>query len=354
MRKCQFCGENVNNNAKFCSYCGNKISNDDTILSDSNNCFPYEAESEVEEAQFKQASYEKPISKTQITLKNWIPAFIFAVLAVCSSGISSILFLVLAIFLSPILFVDELKQRFLPKKLTRVIVVCILVLVSLLSVLLGFSKRTQDNYGTDDSSVIASSQPVEKEAATPNIAEAATSENDISSPIPTNTSVQAKPSVSPSIPPSAAVSATQVPVAVEVFPKETALKAVVVSMTNCYSYDVFTDDGNSYDISKFHSYGDNSPSSLSVYKDGSWKKIDENTWHVEDLVLKMDQNPSEFYLRLSADITFENGTYILCNVKENHQKLEYLYDTDPSKYCYSEYTNAENNPFLIVAESLIN
>lgn len=43
-----------------------------------------------------------------------------------------------------------------------------------------------------------------------------------------------------------------------IFPVENAKRSAVVAITNAYATDVFKKDGNTYDISKLHSYADTS------------------------------------------------------------------------------------------------
>lgn len=135
------------------------------------------------------------------------------------------------------------------------------------------------------------------------------------------------------------------------FPVETAAKVSIVAMTNCYALDVFSSDGNYYDPSKFHAYGEDSEYMLSIYSDGTWTAKGENIWHVDELILK--QNNRDFYLRVFLDITYDGTNYVVSNVKANHQRLIYLYDADPSKLNYEEYEPTENNQFLIVPPDLI-
>ena len=70
------------------------------------------------------------------------------------------------------------------------------------------------------------------------------------------------------------------------FPKENAKRAIVVSLTNAYSSDVFKKDGNTYDLKKFHSYAEVPEFNLKIEKDGEWTAKDEKTWHVENIELK--------------------------------------------------------------------
>jgi hypothetical protein len=135
------------------------------------------------------------------------------------------------------------------------------------------------------------------------------------------------------------------------FTQELAERAAVVAMMNCYAMDVYTD--GDYDPQKFHVYGENSEYLLSIYQEGVWEKVNDNTWHVDEMILRKDDSTTDFYLRVFLDVTFDGRNYIVSNVKENHQKLEYIYDTDPSKYCYSEYEPSDANPFLTVSPEMI-
>lgn len=139
----------------------------------------------------------------------------------------------------------------------------------------------------------------------------------------------------------------------ESFPLEIAKQAAIVAMTNGHALDVFTDDGNHYDPSKFHAYGEETEYSLSVYKEGTWTAKDEQTWHADELILKNDGYNPEFYLRLFLDVTFDGTNYVISDVKANNQKLKYLYDTDPSKLIYNEYDPSDSTPFLTVSPDLL-
>ncbi len=96
------------------------------------------------------------------------------------------------------------------------------------------------------------------------------------------------------------------------FTRDIALRAAVVAFTNCYAVDVFTDDGNSFDTSKFHSYADLSGFYMHVNSLGSWKVIDEHTWHVDDLLLKVDGYNSNVFA--SLDVSFDGENYVVDNI----------------------------------------
>lgn len=93
------------------------------------------------------------------------------------------------------------------------------------------------------------------------------------------------------------------------FDQETALRAAVVAMTNCYAMDVFSDDGISYDPNRFHSYADMSGYYLTVEDPGAWEVKDASTWHVDALRLKVAGN--ELRIELTADVSFDGTNYVI-------------------------------------------
>jgi len=96
------------------------------------------------------------------------------------------------------------------------------------------------------------------------------------------------------------------------FPKENAIRAAVVAFTNRYANDVFKADGNTYDISKFHSYGDVSGFLMYIDSEGTWSVKSSNTWHVEHLRLIVN----EFFTNVDAnlDVQFDGENYIISNL----------------------------------------
>lgn len=97
------------------------------------------------------------------------------------------------------------------------------------------------------------------------------------------------------------------------FSQEYAQRAAIVALTNSFAMDVFTSDGNTYDTSKFHSYADVSGYFLTISDSGTWTAKNENTWHVEHLILVPNGYNVEF--NASLDVSFDGNSYIVSNVK---------------------------------------
>ncbi|NLI22316.1 MAG: hypothetical protein GX418_12335 [Clostridiales bacterium] len=135
------------------------------------------------------------------------------------------------------------------------------------------------------------------------------------------------------------------------FTQEIAQRAVIVAMTNCQSIDVFMDDGNHYDPSKFHSYADETECKMGVYEEGIWTAIGENTWHVENLKLVMIVYDT--YLRITCDVTFDGADYILSNGTKIIASLKYLNSDDPSWQDIENIEPNEYHPYLTVSPNLI-
>lgn len=96
------------------------------------------------------------------------------------------------------------------------------------------------------------------------------------------------------------------------FPVEYAMRAAVVAFTNRYADDIFTDDGNSYDISKFHSFDDVSGFFMYITSEGTWSVKAENTWHVERLQLKV--NEYNTMISASLDVSYDGKDYLISNM----------------------------------------
>lgn len=137
----------------------------------------------------------------------------------------------------------------------------------------------------------------------------------------------------------------------EVFPVEYAKRTVVVAMTNALATDVFKADGNTYDLTLFHSYSDTSDYYITIFSDGDWSEKDENTWHVDDIKLKIEG--IDTYLKGSMDVSFDGINYIVSHVSIVIAALEYLDSDDPSKINVEEMEPSESTPFLTVNYDLI-
>ena len=135
------------------------------------------------------------------------------------------------------------------------------------------------------------------------------------------------------------------------FTQEIAQRVVIVAMTNCQAIDVFMDDGNRYDQSKFHSYADETESKMDVYEEGVWTAIDEKTWHVDNLKLVMPFYDT--YLKVTCDVTFDGTTYLLSNGTKVLANLKYLDSDDDSWQAIEEINPKETRPYFTVSPELI-
>ena len=106
------------------------------------------------------------------------------------------------------------------------------------------------------------------------------------------------------------------------FPVENAKRSAVVAITNSYAADVFKADGNTYDVSKFHSYADTSGKVESYFFNvtswGTWSVKDEKAWHVDSLILK---NISGTVVNGSLDVNFDGTNYVLSNITGTYGRL---------------------------------
>lgn len=137
----------------------------------------------------------------------------------------------------------------------------------------------------------------------------------------------------------------------DVLPKEMAKRALVVAMTNCSAIDVFAADGNSYDTTKFHSYDDIDDFFLTVDTDGVWTALNDSTWHVEDIILRMFDYDTCW--KVTCDISMDENNYVISNVDQICAAKEYINSEDPSKISMDHLEPSENNPFLTVPSALV-
>lgn len=96
------------------------------------------------------------------------------------------------------------------------------------------------------------------------------------------------------------------------FPVENAKRSAVVAITNAYATDVFEKDGNTYNISKFHSYADVSGYFMKVNNEGTWSAKDDHTWHVDGLILEISGYGT--IIKAALDVSFDGTNYIISNV----------------------------------------
>lgn len=135
------------------------------------------------------------------------------------------------------------------------------------------------------------------------------------------------------------------------FPREMALRAAVVAMTNGVATDVFKDDGSTFNLSNFHSYSDLSGFHLLVVDEGSWSAKDERTWRVEGLKCSMSEGDK--FLKASMDVTFDGANYVVLNVERTIAKEADLDSGDPAKAPVETLRFSSENPFLMVTPRLI-
>lgn len=137
------------------------------------------------------------------------------------------------------------------------------------------------------------------------------------------------------------------------FSKEYARRAVIVAMTNGSAIDVFKKDGNTYDVSKFHSYADTSGFYLDIYSDGTWTAKNENTWHVENLKLEQTKEYSGGLIKVTADVTYKDGKYIVSKVHKVMGNAKYIDSEDPFKVSWEDLEPGNSTPYLTVTKKLI-
>lgn len=108
---------------------------------------------------------------------------------------------------------------------------------------------------------------------------------------------------------------------IENFPMEYAVRAAVVTFTNWFAdNDIYTEDGNDFDISKFRSYADVSGDFMRIKFEGTWKIKNENTWHVEHLILESYEYQSIY--NVSLDVSCDGDSYIVTNLTGKTQAGE--------------------------------
>lgn len=99
------------------------------------------------------------------------------------------------------------------------------------------------------------------------------------------------------------------------FPVENAKRSAVVAITNAYAVDVFKKDGNTYDVTKFHSYADTTGNIeeyfFKVNEWGTWTVKNEKSWHVDSLIL---ENTSGIVADASLDVNFDGKNYVVSNI----------------------------------------
>jgi hypothetical protein len=135
------------------------------------------------------------------------------------------------------------------------------------------------------------------------------------------------------------------------FPVENAKRSAVVAITNFYAIDVFAEDRNTYDVSKFHSYADTSGNVygyfMKVKSWGTWSVKNEQTWHVDSLIL--EHSLGNVY-NATLDVNFDGTNYVLSNITGTYAP------PGASAKNYSDLSEIEagrNRPYLTVPAKLI-
>ena len=136
-----------------------------------------------------------------------------------------------------------------------------------------------------------------------------------------------------------------------VFPRELARRALIVAMTNGRATDVFLEDGVTYNPSAFHSYSDLSGFFLNMEEEGVWSKGGENTWHVDNMILKIYEY--NFYMRVSADITRRGEEFVVSGVDRIIAEKGDLYSGDSGKTDHQQLEPSAQTPWLTVPQRLI-
>ena len=99
------------------------------------------------------------------------------------------------------------------------------------------------------------------------------------------------------------------------FPVENAKRTAVVAITNSLAIDVFAEDGNTYDVSKFHSYADTSGNVydyfMKVNSWGTWTVKNEQSWHVDSLILEHSYGN---VTNVALDVNFDGINYVVSNI----------------------------------------
>lgn len=137
----------------------------------------------------------------------------------------------------------------------------------------------------------------------------------------------------------------------ETFPNTIALRAAVVAMTNAQATDVFTDDGMAYDPARFHSYADTSGFYMTVDSAGSWSAKEEGVWHVDGLLLKIEDAGT--YLKASMDVMFDGTNYIVSGVTKIIGSLDAIDSGDEATLNIETLEPSDSSPFLTVSPSLV-
>ncbi|OPX92167.1 MAG: hypothetical protein A4E52_00108 [Pelotomaculum sp. PtaB.Bin013] len=132
-----------------------------------------------------------------------------------------------------------------------------------------------------------------------------------------------------------------------VFHVENAKRAAVVALTNAYATDVFAEDKNHYDISKFHSYADVSGDFLKINSEGTWNAKNDNTWNVANLKL---ETIYKTIITATLDVSFDGTNYIVSNITGT---LGNPGASSENMVDISEIEAGKDKPYLTVSSELI-
>ena len=135
------------------------------------------------------------------------------------------------------------------------------------------------------------------------------------------------------------------------YSSETAQRVATVAMTNMYADDVFADDGSGYDTAKFHSYADMSAYYITVVENGTWKIVNESTWHVDNMRFKVAGN--EMRIQLTADVHYDGTRYAVTNGSAAYANSFEDIENDSSTVGIDELNAKDSTPYLYVDENLI-
>ena len=136
--------------------------------------------------------------------------------------------------------------------------------------------------------------------------------------------------------------------------KEFAQRAIMVSVTNRSSPYVYSNDGNSYDTSKFHTYSDTSIFYAETHTLGNWESLNEMTWRVSDMKLHLKGIDISTYIKISADISLTDEYIFLSNISIAQGRLDYLDSNDPNRLDIVTYSApTDHTPYFIVPHTLI-
>lgn len=101
-----------------------------------------------------------------------------------------------------------------------------------------------------------------------------------------------------------------------VFPQDDARKALVVAASNSSASDVFAEDGNTYDPSKFHRYGEKRGHYLLDKGEAEFQRIDDSTWQVNELPLDAYEDArlknTEYWV--SGKVTWNGSEYVITDI----------------------------------------